>query len=191
MLTHTECCSLVLLRASEEKIQQLEITLEVITLSCFFMLEHGRSTGKGKSYWHVEFGPSGNKWWQIEAPHRGTAMYPPQKYYSLFHVQVTSLLPLFLGSEAVWRRDSHLQWNLVYPYPSQDRNTLSLKITSCVEGSSPPPSSQVRKRQVVPWHHPAQPQGGDNANAKPEQTRMGNKSRVSAGLSQSFVGCWY
>lgn len=69
---------------------------------------------------------------------------------------------------------SPLPWNFMYPcsYPSQNRNTLSLKITSCVGGSSPPPSSQVRKRQVVPCYHPAQPH---SAKAKSEQTRMGNE----------------
>lgn len=112
----------------------------------------------------------------MEAPHKGAAMCPPQKYYRLLHIWAISLLPLSLGSEAVWRKES-LQRNLMYPwsYPSQNRNTLCLKITSCVGGSSPPPSSQVRKRQVVPWYHPTQPHNGDSAKAKSEQSRMGNK----------------
>lgn len=110
----------------------------------------------------------------MEAPHKGAAMCPPQKYYRLLHIQAISLLPLSLGSEAVWRKESPLQWNFMYlcSYPSQNRNTRSLKITSCVGGSSPPPSSQVKKRQVVPCYHPTQPH---NAKAKSEQTRMGNE----------------
>lgn len=49
----------------------------------------------------------------------------------------------------------------------------------------PPPPSQVRERQVVSWHSPAQPRDGGKANANTEQARMGNKIRVSAGLSQT------
>lgn len=38
---------------------------------------------------------------------------------------------------------------------------------------------------MVSWCNPAQPRYGDNVNANPEQKRMGNKIRVSTGLSQT------
>lgn len=106
-----------------------------------------------------------------------------------------AFLPFVSGSEAVWMRESSsMKLGVCISISIPGHKHMDFKNQLLCGRHFPPPSSQVRKvrkRQVVSWHNPAQPWDGGKVNANPEQTRMGNKIRVGAGLSQTKPWrCW-
>lgn len=184
MLTRTEeGCSLLLLRASGKKIQQFgNNSWNEHSILFLCVREGGRNTGKGKPYWHTEFGLSGNNWWCMEelrcVLHRSIWVFCMFKQLSF--------LLFFLGSEAVWTRESSsMKLGVSISISIPGHKHVDFKNHLLCGRQFPSPSSQVRERQVVSWHNPGQPWHGGKVNANPEQTRMGNKIRVNAGLSQT------
>lgn len=118
----------------ERKYNSLEITLEVSTPSCFFVLEKWGGTRGKVSHIGTQnldyLGITGDAWRNCNVSFT--------ELFESFSCSSNFLSCPFSWDQKQSKQESPLQWNLVYPfpYPSQDINTLILKIISCVGGSS-------------------------------------------------------